>query len=168
VHDDSESDDYSLLFNDASGAGQSGWKLCNKCQGLFYAAGGSGYCAAGNNHDGSGSGDYMLLFDVAGTLEENNWWHCSNCQGLFNLAAGGQPGPCPAGPARGNPGLQHDKSGSGNYRLAHLFAERPYLVPPPQPARSWQPGATFDTQRGVKITIESIDSAHSTATIKVS
>lgn len=40
---------------------QSGWRWCNKCQGLFYGPGiAKSHCPAGGQHDLKGSGNYSL------------------------------------------------------------------------------------------------------------
>lgn len=43
-------------------AAQSGWRFCDKCQGLFYGQGEPlSHCPAGGTHDGSKSGNYVLI-----------------------------------------------------------------------------------------------------------
>jgi hypothetical protein len=119
----------------------------------------------GDGHDGSASGDYTLIQDVATVLEQRNWWHCWKCEGLFFYDGTGQPGPCPGGTLL--TGLQHDKTNSSNYSLASFGSERTYLVQATT-GPSWQPGTTFsDSQRGVKITVNSFDTVNSVATILI-
>jgi hypothetical protein len=167
LHDDTGSDDYSLPFTRSGASGQSGWKWCLKCQGLFYGGGGrSGACPWGDGHDSSASSDYTLIQDVATVLEQRKWWHCWKCEGLFFWDGTGQPGPCPGGTVLTG-GSRHDNTNSSNYSLASFGSERPYLVPATG-ASSWQPGTTFsDPQRAVKISVNSIDSVKSVATILV-
>jgi hypothetical protein len=90
----------------SSGAGQSNWRWCSKCQGLFYG-GALGVCPAGGTHTKSGSGDYVLPTSGAG---QSNWRWCSKCQGLFY---GGALGVCPAGGTHTDPAT----SGSWDYVL---------------------------------------------------
>jgi hypothetical protein len=107
VHDGSASSDYWLSLNAVSGAGQSNWRFCDKCCGLFFAGNATpGACPAGGNHDGSQSGNYALPSSGAG---QSNWQWCNKCQGLA-FAGNNTPGVCPAG------GL-HDHGGSNNYVL---------------------------------------------------
>lgn len=45
---------------------QSGWKWCNKCQGLFFGPNmAHSVCPAGNSHSNIGSGDYTITDHVA-------------------------------------------------------------------------------------------------------
>lgn len=99
-----------MLARAEKAAGQSDWKWCRRCQGLFYAGNGleKTLCPAWNPdkqgssrfHDPKGSGDYVLNFrrahganHVAG---QTGWRWCSRCQGLF--FADGGPGVCPTEP----------------------------------------------------------------------
>jgi hypothetical protein len=63
THDGAASGDYSISMSDRGVSGQSGWKWCQRCEGLFF----SGYsgtrnstCPARGPHDGSASSDYIL------------------------------------------------------------------------------------------------------------
>ena len=49
---------------------QSGWRWCNRCQGLFFGGHSAGVCATGFAHDESGSGDYSL--DFAGDSSDDD------------------------------------------------------------------------------------------------
>jgi hypothetical protein len=98
----------SLTIGDA----QSNWKLCSKCQGLFYSGISSGVCPAGGSHQAAGSANYSLLHDVRGSSGQDNWHWCSKCQGL--AYAGVSSGVCPAG-------ANHDSS-SYDYVLLHDVA----------------------------------------------
>lgn len=99
-----------MLARAEEAAGQSGWRWCRRCQGLFYAGNGldKTLCPAWNPHkpgssrfhDSKGSGDYTLNFRRARGAEraagQNGWSWCSRCQGLF-FAFGGY-GVCPTAP----------------------------------------------------------------------
>jgi pimeloyl-ACP methyl ester carboxylesterase len=63
AHDGAASGDYSLYTSDHGTSGQSAWKWCQRCEGLFF----SGFtgtrnstCPADGAHDGSMSSDYTL------------------------------------------------------------------------------------------------------------
>jgi Common central domain of tyrosinase len=45
---------------------QEDWRWCSKCQGLAFAGGGPGPCAAGGSHDHTASGQYRLFVNAAG------------------------------------------------------------------------------------------------------
>ena len=87
--------------------GQSNWRYCSKCQGLFHAGLGHGQCPAGGQHDPSSSADYSLLHNRS-DRGQRNWRWCRKCQGLFFAGSGG--GVCPSG-------QQHDPSASRDYCL---------------------------------------------------
>ncbi|SPF37500.1 hypothetical protein SBA4_2010005 [Candidatus Sulfopaludibacter sp. SbA4] len=104
THDATGSGNYNLS---ASGAGQSGWNVCNQCQSLFFAGGSSmGVCPAPLSHNSVGSADYVLPNSGDG---QSGWKWCNKCQGLF-FPSGTNLGACPAGGA-------HDDRTSGNYFL---------------------------------------------------
>lgn len=100
---------YTLQDNSLGTPGQSNWRWCNKCQGLFFAGNfTTGTCPAGGGHDYTGSLNYTLNnFSLLGG--DNNWRWCAKCQGLFTIAFV-LVSPCPAGGT-------HDASGSGTYTL---------------------------------------------------
>ena len=99
-----------LLAKAAAAAGQSDWKWCKRCQGLFYAGNGldETLCPAwhpnkaGSSrfHDPKGSGDYTLNFRRGSGANraagQTGWRWCKQCQGLF--FADGGPGVCPTDP----------------------------------------------------------------------
>jgi hypothetical protein len=90
-------------------AGQSDWRWCNKCQGLFFAGNSTtGTCPTGGGHNYSGSGNYSLGDFVGGSFQDR-WRWCNKCQGLF-FAGNPTSGVCPAGGG-------HNYSGSQDYYL---------------------------------------------------
>ncbi|MFE6924366.1 hypothetical protein ACFVAV_25305 [Nocardia sp. NPDC057663] len=97
------------------GSFQSGWRWCNKCQGLFFGGRPNPKCPTGGAHDKTDSGNYTLTHNLRETKGwQSDWRWCNKCQGLF---FGGRPNPkCPAGGA-------HDKTDSGNYSLWHNAGE---------------------------------------------
>src|ERR1700730_4040602 len=89
---------YTLVNNVAQAPGQHGWRWCRKCEGLWFAGGGSqGVCPAvvdpvsgilfndpdGGKHVQIGSGDYSLVDSEPGGPGEAGWRWCHNCQGLW-------------------------------------------------------------------------------------
>jgi hypothetical protein len=114
---ESRSPDY-VLSRDipASAHGQSNWRWCSKCQGLFFGGYSTGRCPAGGGHSlvaQSGSGDYVLAHSVPpGSRCQDEWHWCSNCQGLFygwNAASSR----CPAGGTH----VPRQQNGSVSYVL---------------------------------------------------
>lgn len=105
-HDPSGSGEYALA-NSVGAPGQSGWRWCRKCEGLFFA-GARGKCASGGAHDGSQSGDYTLVHNDPAAQGQGSWRYCKKCDGLY--FAGGGVTHCPAG-------LAHDGSASGAYTV---------------------------------------------------
>ena len=104
AHTDIGSDNYVLPD---SGSGQSNWRWCSKCQGLFFAGSPTlGVCPAGGTHTDVGSDNYVLPDSGSG---QSNWRWCSKCQGLF-FAGNPTLGACPAGGT-------HTDVGSDNYVL---------------------------------------------------
>ena len=89
---------------------QSGWRWCQKCQGMFYSLNpDQGPCPASGRHDASHSGAYLMTFGDAAAGMQPGWRWCQKCQGLF---FGGNPNQtaCPAGGP-------HDASRSGAYLM---------------------------------------------------
>jgi len=68
-HDGSASGDYTLDFEGAAAPAdaQSGWRWCDRCQGLFFAGGAAtaGNCPAGGAHSGQASGAYVVKHQPA-------------------------------------------------------------------------------------------------------
>ena len=88
---------------------QSNWRVCRKCQGLFFGFD-LGVCPAGGPHDPGQSLD-LLLDDQPSDPGEHNWRWCHLCSGLF-FAGNPTTGWCPA-PAAGG----HTYDPSGDYSL---------------------------------------------------
>jgi hypothetical protein len=114
---------YTLQTNDPGAPGQSNWRWCSKCQGLFFAGTGlfyagtrtSGTCPAGGGHDSSGSADYTLNNTGVITVPSDDFYRwCRKCKVLFRLPQSDIPFPCPAA---GN----HDASQSSSYALPVVF-----------------------------------------------
>ncbi|MCQ4044741.1 hypothetical protein [Streptantibioticus rubrisoli] len=90
---------------------QSGWRWCQKCQGLFYALNpDQGTCPADRQaHDSSGSAPYAMPYDDGNAPHAQSGWRwCQKCQGLF-YALNPDQGTCPADRQA------HDSSGSASY-----------------------------------------------------
>ncbi|MCU1265464.1 MAG: hypothetical protein JWM21_1782 [Acidobacteria bacterium] len=94
--------------------GQSDWRWCHKCQGLFFAGGQSvsGSCPAGGSHEKGVSGNYTVVYDSPGTPGQSEWRWCHKCQGLFYSGGQSAAGNCPTGG-------KHEKGVSGNYTVAN-------------------------------------------------
>jgi hypothetical protein len=117
THDATDSGKYTLAHNDDGAAGQSGWRWCKKCEGLWFADGGAdrkGKCPAGDGHDDADSGKYTLVHNDDEAAGQQDWRWCKKCEGLW-FAGGGpdRPGKCPAKDG-------HDATDSGQYTLAHV------------------------------------------------
>ena len=91
-------------------AGQSNWRWCRKCQGLFFFGNPTnGVCPTGGSHDVVGSGNYVLSLNEGNG--QPNWKWCFKCEGLYFAGHPGSAGICPTG------GI-HNGINSGNYILA--------------------------------------------------
>jgi hypothetical protein len=116
----SHSGNYSLPMDaDVAADRQSGWRWCNRCQGLFYGpAITSSRCPAGGTHAApgqSGSSDYSPFHNVAPDPDrQSDWRWCDKCQGMF-FGPGVVNSRCPAGGTHRAPAQSH----SGNYSLPH-------------------------------------------------
>jgi hypothetical protein len=88
---------------------QTGWKVCQKCQGMAYVAPTS-VCPAGGGHVFDLLGELSLLHGLPGGAGQDNWRWCNKCQGL--AYAGNSNGVCPAGGA-------HSLNKSYDYLLLH-------------------------------------------------
>ena len=95
-------------------SGQTGWRWCHKCQGLFFAGNpDQGVCPADQQaHESNQSGKYAVFFDDVSLPFEAGWRRCRKCEGLF--FTGIDNGVCPAGTTIlvESP---HDLSQSGQY-----------------------------------------------------
>jgi hypothetical protein len=67
--------------------GERGWRLCQKCNTLFYSPSGqaTGWCADGGNHSPAIGGGEALDFGIAdsGDEGEKGWYRCNLCYSLF-------------------------------------------------------------------------------------
>jgi len=121
--DQSHSGDYSLPMDAIAAADrQSGWRWCDRCQGLFYGpAVASSRCPAGGTHAApgqSGSSDYSPFHNVApNPSRQAEWRWCDKCHGMF-FGPGTANSRCPAGDTHRPPEQSH----SGNYSLPHQAA----------------------------------------------
>ena len=99
----------------AGPSGQTGWKSCTKCSGMFYTGfnldplpTAQSYCPQGGAHSAAPA-FYCIEMNNPSPTGQVEWRWCSKCQGLFyglNQAASR----CPAGGA-------HDGSSSANYSV---------------------------------------------------
>jgi Ricin-type beta-trefoil lectin domain-like len=104
-----------ILSHGVGTAGQSNWRWCDKCSGLFY----NGYpthgvCPTGGEHNGTNSWNYHL--NSAGGQSNFRW--CNKC---YSMHFGGIKGVCPAGG-------EHSTVGSGDYSIP--FTDPPVIVVP--------------------------------------
>lgn len=68
-HDASQSVHYAAVFGEDDGGQQGGWRLCRKCQGMFFGLNMSlGPCPAGGSHDPTVSANYAMLWGAVGNL----------------------------------------------------------------------------------------------------
>jgi hypothetical protein len=122
-HHSDGSGDYNLKADYDGGAGQTPWRWCGKCQGLFFGDGGGGRCPAGgpvpghlpfSERLGAISGIYRIetSTDNDGPGAQRNWRFCFKCTGLF-FAGNSTFGRCPAG-------ATHDPARSGDYLLREI------------------------------------------------
>jgi hypothetical protein len=98
-----------VIPNDHRGAteftGQPDWRLCSRCQGLFWAPGGDrsgSVCSKGGEHYFEpDSWNFVLPNDHQGATEltgQPDWRFCGKCHGLFWAPEGTSAGTvCPAG-----------------------------------------------------------------------
>ncbi|MFK0259579.1 hypothetical protein [Streptomyces sp. NPDC090445] len=111
-HRSAGSGDYVLGEITDPGAGETEWKWCSRCAGLWtYTYGWRGVRSTCPNsrwlngsHDSTGSGSYKLegLPGMTnGPGGQNRWFLCAKCAGLF-FAGNGPKGVCPAGGAHEN------------------------------------------------------------------
>ncbi|HEY3115204.1 MAG TPA: M23 family metallopeptidase [Chloroflexota bacterium] len=112
AHEQGSSVNYVLAFSAVMiPAGQSGWRWCQKCQGLFYGGNPGSVCPAGDAHH-VGSGNYSLVLNMPAAPGQHGWRWCQKCQGLWLEHAGSR---CPAG------GEHH--VGTGEYMLWKMRGE---------------------------------------------
>ncbi len=90
--------------------GQTNWRFCSKCEGLYYAGNVSqGLCPAGGAHIHTGSGNYDIVANWSGAPGQSNWRWCNKCQGMY-FGGNATQGVCKAGGT-------HNSTGSWNYTL---------------------------------------------------
>jgi hypothetical protein len=102
------------LSGTATKPGETDWRWCSRCQGLFYNGGSDiGRCAATKGpHSTTGSTKVYRLARIGDSMVgEKGWKWCSVCQGLF------YGGDATAGVCLGGGG--HDRSDSTEYVLAY-------------------------------------------------
>jgi peptidase M23-like protein len=96
---------------------QDGWHLCYRCASLFFSyQGANGVCPKGGAH--VSTGNIYTLSDDIDAPGQPNWKYCKKCRALFWGANFGSR--CPA-----SPGIQHDGSGSGDYRIINNVPSDP-------------------------------------------
>lgn len=113
-HDGSDSGKYVLAHNTRVPSGQSNWRWCTNCSGLFHATaqGDTGVCPSGRAAHVKGiSGDYALTHDDARVAGQSKWRWCHKCGGLFFAGTQATTGKCPADLG------EHDSRPSGDYTV---------------------------------------------------
>ncbi|GAA1033215.1 hypothetical protein GCM10009557_34270 [Virgisporangium ochraceum] len=126
-HTSQGSGNYQLLFSSDPGSGQTGWRWCSSCKGLWYKTSVSdggiegGYCASSGllQHTSQGSGNYKIELASAGG-GQSNWRFCFQCRGLwFNDGSVVGEATCQA--YFDNPGsTASHQIGSNNFQLRHV------------------------------------------------
>jgi hypothetical protein len=118
--------EYGLLaLNTSEAMGQSNWRHCRNCQGIFFAGNhDQGRCPVDPNrerqHQPSEAQTNYLMTDGPGRLpdpSESGWRWCTNCEGLWYEP--GEPAPCPRGGT-------HVSAGSAPYELVYDLPGFPY------------------------------------------
>src|SRR6266536_2404338 len=96
-HDGTSSNDYLMPFGDCGSDMETGWRWCQKCDGLFFGLRAvQGACPRGGQHDGSKSLAYdMARLGVTGI--ETSWKWCAKCEGLFYSGNPEDQGACTTG-----------------------------------------------------------------------
>jgi len=152
LHDGSQSPPFVVRVyekGDENAELATGWRMCRKCNGLFWTRRGPGACPAGETHDGANSPVYSLRLGDGSPRRCPGWnpgfhagWNwCRRCQGLF-FADGGR-GSCPAGGC-------HDGSQSSLHALR-------YDVAPPVTRWQWDNlPIDFGDARGLTGVIEKL------------
>lgn len=113
-----------LALNMSESMGQTAWRHCGDCQGLYYAGHQQdGKCPSDptgvREHRPSASTIYVVV-DGPGRLpdpHESGWRWCSKCEGLWYEP--GLPAPCPGGGT-------HVSANSAAYELVYNLASFPY------------------------------------------
>jgi hypothetical protein len=115
LHDPLRYGGLTMVHDDPADLGQSGWRICRKCQGLFYGPNkNNSNCPAGGTHDDTGSPQYTLRFSGANSppAASDGWLWCSKCESLFYATAQTNSN-CPD--VSGGP--THDGSASSAYSM---------------------------------------------------
>ena len=88
---------FNALSSLAYAATQDNWRMCEKCNMLFYHGYRKSICPAGGRHAARMSTNYVLPYDVPeGPHAQGAWRFCNRCESLFFV--GYTPkGVCPAG-----------------------------------------------------------------------
>jgi hypothetical protein len=96
--------------------GQTDWRFCNKCDGLFYdGSSQKGICPSGGGHVSQGF-NFELPFNTAAEHDtQKDWRFCNKCNGMF-YDGYPQKGSCPSGSGHVSQGnnfvLHHDTAAS--------------------------------------------------------
>lgn len=97
---------------------ESGWRWCNRCQGLWLNLGPyRGVCAAGGVHDRQRSWNYSVILNSPTYPGQSGWRRCVRCLGLW-FSGGPSVGVCPAGG-------EHWQVLSADYRVAMDLVDPP-------------------------------------------
>jgi hypothetical protein len=65
-------------------ATQDNWRMCNKCNMMFYAGYRRSICPAGARHDAAVGANFILPYDVGETANAQGAWRfCNKCESLF-------------------------------------------------------------------------------------
>lgn len=95
--------DLRVVHDDLTFGGQSSWRRCSRCGGLFYGPNAAtSSCPAGGGHTAGASPDYSLQMDLPMLMGRRPYYRCTLCESLFYWSGGSDPrGECPAQPGSG-------------------------------------------------------------------
>jgi hypothetical protein len=85
--------------------GQKGWRLCSRCQGLFFGGNAGSVCPSAAGGHVAASGDYVLLPYKLNAPGQSGWKWCGKCQELYFSRTAGST--CPSGGQHATPGAGH-------------------------------------------------------------
>lgn len=111
-HDDAGSQ-YQAARSSFAGKGETGWRMCSKCRGLYLptaANGTGGVCPFGSAHTPAPGVYKQLTEKPAGFGTQGEWKMCSNCR-MLHFSHTGYPSTCPFVRA-------HQPEGTSVYTLA--------------------------------------------------
>jgi M6 family metalloprotease-like protein len=171
-------DNHGLVTNNLAAPGQSGWRQCAKCLGLFYGSQQSqSDCPAGGRHEASNSPNYTLIYDNPEAVGHMYWRRCQKCEALY-FGSEENASICPAGGSHASAG--------GDYTLPCLWAqvtvmnEGPSYLPGSETnfwtggTNLWTGGATtpylrwYDgTPTGVKIAVRPFSEGAQSITLEI-